>query len=125
MNRRHFLHPGHLAAAARQVLNSLDFQSADTRDAAEEMALLRFSRRAMATTFEVMFPFGTPAALSMAEAALDEIDRLEDQLTVYRDSSEVSLINAQAATSAVSVEPRLFELLRLSARLTHETEGAF
>src|ERR1700757_1191145 len=109
MNRRHFLHPGHLAAAARQVLNSLDFQSADTRDAAEEMALLRFSRRAMATTFEVMFPFGTSGATSAAEAALDEIDRLEDQLTVYRLESEVSRLNQRAASESVLVEENLFQ----------------
>ena len=41
------------------------------------------ARRAMATTFEVVVPFGTPAALDLGEAALDRIDELEAQLTVY------------------------------------------
>src|SRR4029077_16356477 len=98
MNRRHFLHPGHLAVAARQILGSGDFQSGNIGEADEETALLRFSRRAMATTFEILFPFGTSGATSAAEAALDEIDRLEDQLTVYRPESEVSRLNQRAAT---------------------------
>jgi thiamine biosynthesis lipoprotein len=122
MNRRRFLHPGHLAAAARQVL---DFQSDDTRRVAEETALLRFSRRAMATTFEILFPFGTSEATSAAEAALDEIDRLEDKLSVYRPESEVSRLNQRATLEPVPVEENLFQLLSDCARLTQETSGAF
>jgi thiamine biosynthesis lipoprotein len=79
----------------------------------------------MATTFEVMLPFGTPDALAAAEAALDAIDRLEAQLTVYRDTSEVSRLNRAAPHAAVPVEPGLFELLGLAARITAESEGAF
>ena len=47
----------------------------------------------MATTFEVVLPFGTPDALAVAEAAFDQLDELEAQLTVYRDTSEVSRLN--------------------------------
>src|SRR5437879_13607520 len=117
MNRRHFLHPGHFAAAARQVLGSFDFQSADAREATEEMALLRFSRRAMATTIEIMFPFGTSDATSAADAALDQIDRLEDQLTVYRPESEVSRLNQRPAAESVPREERHLHLLARPARL--------
>ena len=79
----------------------------------------------MATTFEVLLPYGLPDALEMAEAALNEIDRLEDQLSVYRDHSEVSGLNRRADREAVPVEEHLFELLCLSARITDETAGAF
>src|SRR5205823_6091592 len=125
MNRRHFLHPGHFAAAARQVLGSFDFQSADAREATGETTLLRFSRRAMATTLEIMFPFGTSDATSAAEAALNEIDRVEDQLTVYRPESEVSGLNQRAASELVPVAESLFQLLSRCSRLTQETFGAF
>ncbi|QDU20949.1 FAD:protein FMN transferase [Urbifossiella limnaea] len=85
-------------------------------------ALLRASRRAMATTFEVALPFGTRYAVPAAEAALDVIDELEDQLTVYRDHSEISRLN----TSGIAdVEPRLFELLSRCAGWTRESDGAF
>jgi thiamine biosynthesis lipoprotein len=79
----------------------------------------------MATGFEVLIPFGTPHAQEAAEEALNEIDRLEDQLTVYRDTSEVSQLNRRATTEMVVVEERLFRLLELAARLWRDSEGAF
>jgi thiamine biosynthesis lipoprotein len=127
MNRRSFLDPRRLARAAGEVLGVLDelqglgSESGPTGDS----ALLHFSRRAMATTFEVIVPFGTPHALVAADDALDEIDRLEAQLTVFREESEVSQLNRRAAFEAVRVEDRLFDLLALAARLNRETEEAF
>ncbi|HYH64145.1 MAG TPA: FAD:protein FMN transferase [Urbifossiella sp.] len=85
-------------------------------------ALVRVSRRAMATTFEVALPYGTRNAIPAAEAALDLIDDLEDQLTVYRDHSEISHLNA---AGAAVVEPQLFDLLARCAGWTRETDGAF
>ena len=79
----------------------------------------------MATVFEVLLPFGIPSAQAAAEAALDRIDELEDQLTVYRDSSEVSQLNAAAAERPVEVEPGLFNLLVFAAGVTRLTGGAF
>ncbi|HVK08272.1 MAG TPA: FAD:protein FMN transferase, partial [Gemmataceae bacterium] len=60
-----------------------------------------------------------------AQAALDLIDDLEDQLTVYRDTSEVSRLNATAAAGPVGVERTLFDLLAFAARVTRQTHGAF
>jgi thiamine biosynthesis lipoprotein len=131
MDRRDFLHPRQLTATAGQVLAATDELRSAVGEAAapppapQEFALLRFSRRAMATTFEVLLPFGTPAALEAAEAALDEIDRLEAQLTVYRDSSEVTRLNRAAPYAAIPVEGGLFDLLLTAARITADTEGAF
>ena len=79
----------------------------------------------MATMFEVIVPFETPSASEVAQTMLDEIDRLEAQLTVYRDSSEVSRLNTRAADQPVRVEPNLFELLTLAAQVHRETDGAF
>src|SRR5262249_47669489 len=76
-------------------------------------------------TFEILLPYGTANALALAGAALDEIDRLEAQLTVYRDSSEVSRLNRLASQVPVPVEENLFELLKLAAQVNVETEGAF
>ncbi len=87
--------------------------------------LLRVSRRAMATTFEVAIPYGHPHALEAATEALDLIDDLEDQLTIYRDDSEVSRLNATAAHGTVVVEQNLFDLLALSASLTNDTADTF
>lgn len=78
----------------------------------------------MATLFVVAFPQGQ-GSFSAAELALDEIDRLEQQLSIYRTDSELSYINQQATTKVCYVETRLFELLTLAQKLHEETEGAF
>src|SRR5260370_41823075 len=116
MNRRDFLHPVQLAGTAGQVLGLLsEIQPSPPQAEDEETNLLHFSRRAMATTFEVVLPFGTVGATQAAEAALDEIDRIEDQLTVYRENSEVSSLNRRAASVAMPVAQDLFQLLSQSA----------
>src|SRR5262249_21897563 len=45
--------------------------------------------------------------------------------TVYREHSEVSRLNRWAASGAVRVEDRLFDLLALAKRLTEQTDGAY
>ncbi|HEX4589504.1 MAG TPA: FAD:protein FMN transferase [Gemmataceae bacterium] len=99
--------------------------SAPTATADPEIALLRFARTAMATVFEVLLPWGTPDAEGAAASAFDRIDGLEAQLTVYRDTSEVSRLNRLAAQAPVPVERGLFDLLMLAGRITAETGGAF
>lgn len=88
--------------------------------------LLTVSRRAMACTFEVHFPVGTRGAgTEAALAALDLVDDLEAQMTVYRETSEVLEINRLAAFRPVEVEERLFGLLERAWQLSRETGGAF
>lgn len=123
MHRRDFLHPRQLARTAGQIL--APFQDADKPPTRDDLPLLSFAREAMATRFEVLLPFGTPNAVGMAEAALDEIDALEDQLTVFRSHSEVSRLNERAGRGPVAVKDRLFELLASCGRISQETEGAF
>ena len=98
---------------------------ADEPTSFNDVSVLRFSRRAMATQFEVVLPYGLPFALPAAESALDLIDTLEDQLTVFRDHSEVSRLNARAAEHPISVESRLFDLIEFAAHITRQTQGAF
>ncbi|MFN4257832.1 MAG: FAD:protein FMN transferase [Gemmataceae bacterium] len=113
MNRRDFLDLRQLASGEPAPPSRADF------------ALVRFRRQAMATQFEIAFPFGTPHAAEMAHDALDLIDRLEAQLTVYNEHSEISRLNRLAARHPVVVEERLFGLLALSQRLQTQTSGAF
>jgi thiamine biosynthesis lipoprotein len=104
----------------------LDFLLSDEPDAPSEYSLVRVSRRAMATRFEVAIPVGSHRApVAAAEDALNLIDELEDQMTVFRDHAEVSQLNASAADGFVEVESRLFELFSRCAIWTRETGGAF
>jgi thiamine biosynthesis lipoprotein len=80
----------------------------------------------MGTRFELVLGHGEAARLrAIGEEALAEIARLDDQLSAYRPSSEVSWINARAADAPVVTEPGLFALLERCRTLSHATEGAF
>jgi thiamine biosynthesis lipoprotein len=84
------------------------------------------ARHAMATRFEIVLHGENEVALrAAAEEALDEIQRLEAQLSLYEPASDISRINARAAAGPVRVEPRLFRLLQHAELLSRETEGAF
>ena len=87
--------------------------------------LVRAHRPAMGSYFEVRLPAGTPGAVDLACRALDLIDDLEAQLTVYRDDSEVSRLNATAHLGPVEVERGLFGLLEVAVALSRETGGAY
>lgn len=86
---------------------------------------LRVHRRAMACRFEVTLAGEDAADLPAARRALDRVDDIESQLTVFRESSAVSKINRTAAIHAVEVDQDLFELLALCETLHVETSGAF
>src|SRR5262249_20677463 len=67
------------------------------------------ARHAMATRFEVVLYGDNPVSLRAAgEEALEEIDRLEAQLSLYRPSSEIAHVNARAAHEPVRVSPSVF-----------------
>jgi thiamine biosynthesis lipoprotein len=127
MHRRDFLHPRRLAQSAGQVLGAIDELNSAVAEVEPvgDASLLRLARRAMATSFEVVLPYGTPNALALGEAAFDLIDALEAQLTVYRDTSEVSRLNRTSPARSMSVEKGLFQLLQLAQRITRATDGAF
>ena len=80
----------------------------------------------MATRFEIVLHGGDPSALRAAgEEALDEVDRLEAQLSLYRPGSEVARLNAQAHERAVRVTPGLFRLIERARDLSSATQGTF
>ena len=86
---------------------------------------LRIARRAMACQFEVVLRPQDRSFVGAVHEALDEVDRLEAQMTVYREDSELSRLNRTAFLAPVAVEERLYDLLRLACALGKETEGAF
>ena len=95
-------------------------------DQVSQPYLVHLARDAMACRFQVFFNAGQyDRATETALAAFDLIDSLEGQMTAYRATSQISDINRRAASKAVEVEPRLFELLSCAVGLSGETNGAF
>jgi thiamine biosynthesis lipoprotein len=91
----------------------------------EAGSTIRLATTAMACEFSVIMNPGPSRQVMIASDALDRIHELEAQLTVYRDDSEISQLNRQAASKSAVVEPNLFSLLRECNRLATETDGAF
>lgn len=90
------------------------------------MQTVTLARHAMATRFELVLPGTNETALRAAgQEALAEIDRIENQLSLYRPGSEIAQLNARAAHEAVQVSPEVFALLQHATLLSSETEGTF
>ncbi len=90
------------------------------------MQTVALARNAMATRFEIVLHGDNPTHLrAAAEEALDEVERIEAQLSLYQSSSEIAQINARAAHAAVLVTPELFRLLQRAQQISSETNGAF
>jgi len=86
---------------------------------------IRVHRRAMACRFEITLASSEAASVPAAHDALNEIDRLEDELSVFRETSVISEINRRAAREPVSVDERVYALLRSCGDLHRDTAGAF
>ena len=88
-------------------------------------ALLAVQRNVMHDDFEVLyarqeFPQGTEAAID----ALDEVERIEQLLSVFRFDSIIHRVNLIAHETPVRLEKELFDLIALCLRLAEETNGA-
>lgn len=59
------------------------------------------------------------------DAVLAEMRRVDQSMSTYQPTSEVSLVNARAAQEPVRISQELFDLLTTSLEYSEATEGAF
>ncbi|QDU91382.1 Thiamine biosynthesis lipoprotein ApbE precursor [Pirellulimonas nuda] len=112
-------------AAARSLSDSVGSLGA-SGEGTDGACVLNVARPAMACQFEFrVLSTATHNTGPAAIEALDLVEAIEDQLTVYRDQSEVQEINRTAALHPIPVEPGLFALLEQADALYQETGGAF
>ena len=107
------------------MLKRREFLTVAAAPATSEGYWLHVHRTAMACRFEVTLPMEEQAGVAAATTALEEVARLEQQLTIFQASSEVSFINCNAAARPVRVASSLFALLERCQELHQETAGAF
>jgi len=86
---------------------------------------LRIQRRAMACSFEMTLDQADAAFIPAAQAALNQIEAIEAQLTVFRETSAIVELNTHAAAAAMPCDAELFALLSHCAALSRDTDGAF
>ncbi|MGQ9525140.1 MAG: FAD:protein FMN transferase [Armatimonadota bacterium] len=88
--------------------------------------VVRASCWAMACQFELILWGRDRRYLeAVAREALDEVRRLDEQLSAHRVLSEVDQVNAAACRAPVKVSPQLFDLLAMCMRISADTDGAF
>ena len=94
--------------------------------ASDQPVMYQEARRLMWTKFEIIAYGPVRARLAeAAEAAFEEIDRLDHQMSNYSETSELTYINRNAAREDVTVEKELFDFLKLSIDCSRTTGGAF
>jgi thiamine biosynthesis lipoprotein len=93
---------------------------------AADLNTLVVGRDAMACRFEVAFNAGEVAGdTELAISALDLVDDVEERISIYRPTSELSRVNACAAAGWVDLSPELTDLLARARDLHRITNGAF
>ena len=114
-------------SAAARVGDALVEGATDSHGGLASGPTVRLGTRAMACDFHVILNAGEDSTVETwhASDALNLVHRLEDQMTVYRETSELLEINRLAADGVAEVEERLFELLLEARRISGLTGGAF
>jgi thiamine biosynthesis lipoprotein len=113
------------ASNSADAVDSASLAMPELRDS-DEVPLQFFTHRAMACQFQIWFPANRfPQAGQAAMDAFQLIDQLEGQLSIYREDSELSLVNRFARNEWTEVSPLLLQLLMLGQQLSIATQGAF
>jgi thiamine biosynthesis lipoprotein len=84
------------------------------------------TRPAMGSQFTVhLYASDERRAAAYFDMAFEEIERVEELLSNYRPSSELSRINRLAAQEAVTTDPEVFAFLQLTSEAARTSGGAF
>jgi thiamine biosynthesis lipoprotein len=91
-----------------------------------EAATVSDGRHKMGSQFQVTAVHEREeVAWEALEAGYAEIDRLEEMISSWRESSETSAVNRAAGIRPVAVSEELFNLVRRALKISELTDGAF
>jgi thiamine biosynthesis lipoprotein len=92
----------------------------------QELLRLEKSADAMGSTYSIAL-YGSDRVKmeAAADAAFDEVRRLDEMLSNYQPASQWSEVNRDAAARPVKVSPELFQLLAACVEYSRASEGAF
>lgn len=84
------------------------------------------SQAIMGTNIHVeLWSDSTQQGQGAIQMVMDEMRRIDQAMSPYIESSELSLLNKHGAKDYVAVSKELFDLIVLSVELAKETDGAF
>src|ERR1044071_8058463 len=96
--------------------------------AAAQQPLLRLEKsgEAMGSTYTIeLYGSDRIRMEAAADAAFDEVRRLDDLLSNYKPDSEWSRVNRDAAAGPVRISAELFDLFAACLEYSRQSEGAF
>jgi len=97
-----------------------------TSDWASVANVHRFAHQAMATTFEIIVQYEERLyAQQAAEAAFDELDRIEGELSRYIENSDVARLNNLPANQPLQLGLDTYACLDISKQMHARTNGVF
>jgi thiamine biosynthesis lipoprotein len=80
----------------------------------------------MGTTYTLYLYSDDPTqAAAVSAEVFDEVDRIDQLLSNYRDSSELSRIDREAAIGPVTTDPEMFSFLQQALHWSQVSGGAF
>jgi thiamine biosynthesis lipoprotein len=95
-------------------------------DGQQELLRLEKSADAMGSTYSIaLYGYDRIKMEAAADAAFDEVRRLDELLSNYQPGSQWSEVNRNAASQPVKVSAELFQLLSACLEYSRESEGAF
>ncbi len=115
-----------ISPKVKQNVIVLFLLAACAADGQQELLRLEKSADAMGSTYSIaLYGYDRVKMEAAADAAFDEVRRLDELLSNYQPGSQWSEVNRDAATRPVQVSPELFQLLSACVEYSRESEGAF
>lgn len=105
--------------------DSASISSLNSRVPPSAGVTVRLSARVMACDFSVIMNPGPTEQIEAAGQALEIVNAIEAWLSIYRETSELSVVNRRAGEFPVNVRRELFELLQKASEIYDRTDGAF
>lgn len=100
--------------------------SAGVSQTSATLTRFHLSHAAMGTEFTLdLYAPDQSTAEQEANLVFDEVDRLEDLLSNYKSSSELSRISRDAGNGPVITDPETFQFLKRSLYWSERSDGAF
>lgn len=97
-----------------------------TQPQAQEVISEKRILKLMGCRFEITaIAIDKPTAIKAVDAGIAEISRIEDLISEWLPSSQVSIINNKAGLTPVKVDKELFDLTFRSKKVSELTNGAF
>jgi len=96
------------------------------QESQQSLKLFHEVHRAMGSEVSIdLYAPDEETAEQWMQASFDEIDRLEDLLSNYRPTSELSRVSREAGKGPVTTDPETFAFLEKAVELSRRSDGAF